>query len=123
MPCTTTRWKCSKALIEVFERGGGWWHTLCHLGWYQSYSPTPLAPPKGKRGIQIRDPSFPKDHVPPCPYCGAPREFECQVMPSILHVLRVDQYKYQNDKNDRNSANGANGANTGNTGNTAKMLQ
>ena len=34
-------------------------------------------------------------------------------MPSILHVLRVDQYQYQND---RNSANGANGANTGNKG-------
>ena len=38
-------------------------------------------------------------------------------MPSIpLHVLRVDQYQYQNNKNDRKGANGANGANTGNKG-------
>mmetsp|Transcript_1035 Transcript_1035/g.1839 ORF Transcript_1035/g.1839 Transcript_1035/m.1839 type:complete len:592 (-) Transcript_1035:138-1913(-) len=29
--------------------------------------------------------------VPPCP-CGAKREFEFQIMPSILHVLNVDKY-------------------------------
>jgi hypothetical protein len=38
-------------------------------------------------------------------------------MPSILHVLRVDQYQYQNDKNDRNGANDANDANGANGGN------
>lgn len=29
--------------------------------------------------------------IPNCS-CGAPREFECQLMPSLLHVLDVDKY-------------------------------
>lgn len=42
---------------------------------------------RGKRPQQVS--SFPS--VPPCP-CGAKREFEFQLMPSILHVLNVDKY-------------------------------
>jgi len=32
--------------------------------------------------------------VPPCA-CGAPRLFECQILPSVLHVLNVDKYAKQ----------------------------
>jgi pre-rRNA-processing protein TSR4 len=28
--------------------------------------------------------------IPPCAHCGAPRAFEFQVMPQLLHYLRVD---------------------------------
>lgn len=31
------------------------------------------------------------EEIPPCG-CGAPRRFECQVLPSVLHVLNVDKY-------------------------------
>lgn len=32
--------------------------------------------------------------IPPCA-CGAPRIFECQVLPSVLHVLDVDKHVVQ----------------------------
>lgn len=53
-----------------------------------THRPTPLTP-KGKKGVQSRDLNFPR--IPPCP-CGALREFECQVMPSILHTIGVDMF-------------------------------
>jgi Programmed cell death protein 2, C-terminal putative domain len=35
--------------------------------------------------------------VPPCGNCGAPRVFEAQILPSILHVLDVDRYAPTDD--------------------------
>ena len=32
--------------------------------------------------------------IPPCS-CGAARRFECQILPSLLHVLNVDKYTEQ----------------------------
>jgi len=31
-----------------------------------------------------------RDDISPCAHCGAPRAFEFQVMPQLLHYLRVD---------------------------------
>jgi len=49
----------------------------------------PLTKPKGKNGNGCRDTKFPK--IPQCS-CGSERLFEFQIMPSILHVLDVDQH-------------------------------
>ena len=64
--------------------------------------PLPLTQ-KGKRGGQSRDLSFP--NVPFCK-CGARREFECQLMPSILHTVNVDKYARKSLKYTRRSKNG-----------------
>ncbi|GFR41992.1 hypothetical protein Agub_g2804 [Astrephomene gubernaculifera] len=29
--------------------------------------------------------------IPPCPHCGGPRRFEFQVLPQLLHYLRLDE--------------------------------
>jgi len=40
--------------------------------------------------LRVSAASMPPPVVPPCSNCGAPRKFEFQVMPQVLHFLRVD---------------------------------
>ena len=47
-----------------------------------------------KRGKTDVSSSTSTNDVPPCS-CGAPRVFECQILPSVLHVLNVDKHAKQ----------------------------
>jgi len=51
---------------------------------------------KGKAPSLRPDQSFPV--VPPC-ICGAQRKFEFEVLPSILHVLRVEKFAKAKSEN------------------------
>ncbi|KAI9183271.1 hypothetical protein H9P43_004188 [Blastocladiella emersonii ATCC 22665] len=41
-------------------------------------------------GMPRGAPSAAHGRVPPCPYCGAKRVYECQVMPTVLSLLNVE---------------------------------
>jgi pre-rRNA-processing protein TSR4 len=49
---------------------------------YSRWSGTPLA--VGRAG------SINESDIPQCGYCGAPRRFEFQILPQLLHYLHVD---------------------------------
>ena len=66
---------------------------MCTRNSFYLDSPTPLTP-KGENGHQSKDLTFP--NIPPCS-CGSHRAFECQLMPSVLHILDVDKYAPKED--------------------------
>lgn len=43
--------------------------------------------------------------IPPCPLCGTPREFEVQLLPSLLHVLEVDKHVQSSSSSAENNNN------------------
>eukprot|EP00977_Amphora_coffeiformis_P021079 scaffold8817_cov124-Amphora_coffeaeformis.AAC.2 len=66
-----------------------------------AYGGEPLwsrAPPKQPVKLEKKRGKSPaetnKSQVPPCA-CGATRVFECQILPSVLHVLNVDKFVKQ----------------------------
>jgi len=38
-------------------------------------------------------------NIPPCPYCTAPRVFECQLLPSLLNYLHTNTSTHSSDQN------------------------
>lgn len=59
---------------------------------YASCRPTPLTARVKKKGGRCRDNKFP--NIPNCK-CGSTRNFEFQLMPSLLYLLDVDKYYKQ----------------------------
>jgi pre-rRNA-processing protein TSR4 len=48
-------------------------------------------------------PSPQSDHIPECPYCGAERKFEFQIMPQMVHILLKDHEIQKASSEYRNS--------------------
>ena len=70
---------------------------------FASYRPKPQGSvPKGKKSKvnfqQAESKGSEAIVIPPCS-CGAERQFEYQIMPSLLHVLEVDKHATQNQDN------------------------
>jgi hypothetical protein len=61
------------------------------------FSPLPKENVQREKGRRGSDPAQAEAvlKIPNCS-CGSPREFECQLMPSILHILNVDKRSKDN---------------------------
>jgi hypothetical protein len=61
------------------------------------FSPLPKENVQREKGLRGSDPAKAQAilSIPDCS-CGSPREFECQLMPSLLHLLDVDKRSMNN---------------------------
>ncbi|CAB9504486.1 expressed unknown protein [Seminavis robusta] len=61
-----------------------------------------------KKGKKDKQPPQPPIVIPPCSCCGTQRRFEFQLMPSLLHVLEVDQFAQQQQHQEEQPNNNIN---------------
>jgi len=65
-------------------RRGGPGQVLRYARWEAGAGPLPISSAAAELVDEAKHP------VPHCPRCSTPRRFECQVMPQLLHFLKVD---------------------------------
>lgn len=85
MVCVSFVWLCLNRNIRLetsYER------TQLYISSFFFCRPAPI---EDKKAVKFRRRDGKKHLVPKCP-CGAPREFEFQVLPSLLHLLDVDSH-------------------------------